>query len=329
MPEAAGPPIVIEPATAAPRPLANARLAARTMREIFRHRREIMTVHCQQLHQQSLAAGIAGRTLGKRVIVTVHGRSPRPTGIRGIAFDAVERLAARIPHDLVFVSRDLQGAFRNRGSVVPNGVPVAEIRASVSAGYALRQELGLEDAFVVIYVGRVTADKGVMTLVLGCERARGLLPQDVRLVLVGPVADTMRADLERRAAASPGSIILVGERADRWRFLGAGDVFALPSMREGLPLSLLEAMAAGRPVIASSVGDIPVVVRDRQTGLLIAPGDVEALASAIRWVAEHPAEASEMGTRAAALVARDYDDNIVWSRYRDLYGLGRAETSPS
>ncbi len=322
------PPIVVEPGTAASRPLANFRLAARTIREILRYRREIATVHCQQLHPQSLAAGLAGRALGKRVIVTVHGRSPRPAGIRGVAFDAIERLTTRVPHELVFVSKDLQRAFRNLGRVVPNGVPVAEIREKASGGGAVRLELGLGDAFVVTYVGRVTADKGVMTLVLGCERAKALLRQDIRLVLVGPIADTIRADLERRAAASRGSLILVGERADPWRFLAAGQVFALVSWREGLPLSLLEAMAAGRPVIASSVGDIPEVVRDRQTGLLVRPGDVDGLASAIRWVAEHPSEAAEMGTRAAVLVERDYDDKSVWSRYRALYRLGPAATTP-
>jgi len=320
-------PIVMEPGKGAPAPFANVRLAVRTAREVLRRRAELVAVHCQMLHSQAVAAGFVGRALGKRVLVTVHGRSPRPRGLRGFAFDAFERLALRVPHELIFVSEDLRRAFRGRGRVVPNGVPVAEIRSAAVRARQLRNELGVGNAFVVVYVGRVTLDKGILTLVLACERARATLTRDLRLIIVGPVEERIRPELERRAAASRGWLILLGERSDPYAFIALAELFALPSTREGMPLSLLEAMAAGRPVIATAVGDIPELVKDGQTGLLVAPGDLDGLASAIRWVVEHPRETGEMGARAAAVVEERYSAESVWSRYRELYTPPTPEAS--
>src|SRR3989304_4185528 len=180
------------------------------------------------------------------------GTPPGGAPSSGFPCGAPERGALRAPHELIFVSEDLRRAFRGRGRVVPNGVPVAEIRSAAFRARQLRNELGVGNAFVVVYVGRVTLDKGILTLVLACERARATLTRDLRLIIVGPVEERIRPELERRAAASRGWLILLGERSDPYAFIALAELFALPSTREGMPLSLLEAMAAGRPVIGNS-----------------------------------------------------------------------------
>jgi glycosyltransferase involved in cell wall biosynthesis len=88
-----------------------------------------------------------------------------------------------------------------------------------------------------------------------------------------------RAALE--AAAATAQVELLGERGDVPEQLAASDVFVLSSRSEGMPMSILEAMAAGLPVVASAVGGIPEIVRDGETGLLVPPGDADALAAAL------------------------------------------------
>lgn len=313
-------PIIVEPGGEARiRGIANLWLARRTARAIFRGRKRIDIVHCQQLHPQAVVASIVSRILGKRVIVTVHGRSPRPDGLRGLAFDFVERAALVLPHEVVFVSHDLRRTLGGRGFVIPNGVSVDAIRSSLAARDAVRSELGITDSHVVLYYGRVTADKGVLTLIDAFEEVRKSASSDLRLVLIGPVEERIRHELERKVSASAGAISLLGVRSNPCRYLTVAHVFVLPSLREGLPISLLEAMAAGVPVIASNVGDIPEIVKDRETGLLISPGDVGALAAAIEWVIENPEGAARMGRLGADLIARDFDFDKVWECYSAVY----------
>lgn len=147
-----------------------------------------------------------------------------------------------------------------------------------------------------VFLGRLdTRVKGLDVL---CEAVR-LLPQDLPLqvALVGP-GD--RAGV-RRQLQPPESVVLTGpvDRADVPGILRAADIYLQPSRSEGLGLSIIEAMAAGLPVIATRVGGIPEAVEDGVTGILVAPDDPRALADAIRWMLDHPAERAAMGERGA------------------------------
>src|SRR5712691_9899204 len=103
-------------------PLANVRLALRSALLLWRHRRTVDMVHCQQLHVQSVVLALLSRVLGKPVVTTVHGRSPRPRGVRGHVFVVMEQLAMRLPQRVVFVAYSLQTTFGRRGVVIPCGV---------------------------------------------------------------------------------------------------------------------------------------------------------------------------------------------------------------
>ena len=296
-------------------PESNLRLSLRSSLTLLRHR-EVQLVHCQQLHPQSIVLGLLGRILGKGVVLTVHGKSPRPDGIRGLVFDLSERLGAMLPHRLVFVAESMFVEAGGRGRVIPNGVPVASLRAIRLTRASVRRELGLDEFFVIAFVGRVTEDKGVMELLEAFQHVRASVSRPLRLVFVGPRDSSLRLNNE---GAMNQDLLFLGYRSDAARCLAAADLFILPSHREGLPLSLLEAMAMGLPVVATSVGDIPKVVSDRVTGLLVPPKDADRLTDALLWILRHESEAKRMGEAAMRLVESAYDGARAWQDYRLLY----------
>lgn len=313
-------PVVIEP-TSVPGPpgLGNVVLGLLAALAVFRDRRSVTVVHAQQLHAQSVFAGLAARILAKRLVLTVHGRSPSPRGLRGLAFRLTERAALAVANEVIFVSADLQRQFGGVGRVIPNGVPVEGIRAALPERDLVRKELHLGSDFVLLFVGRVTEDKGLRTLLSAFEAVRDG-GAAVRLLLVGPVDSGVRGEIDRVSSHSlAGTLFVLGPRDPPYRFFAAADAFVLPSHREGLPLSLLEAMAAGLPVIATRVGGIPEVV-DGSTGILIPPRDVPALKMAILRLCGHREEAAAMGERARVRIEDSFAFGSVWDSYRAIYG---------
>lgn len=198
-----------------------------------------------------------------------------------------------------------------------NAAPDDEWRRNVAGPHA---------QVLAAFLGRLgdTDTKGLDVL---CQ-AVGLLPPSYpfRAVLVGS------GDLEhlRSELRPPEAVTLLGP-VSRDRVPGvlrACDLYLQPSRKEGLGISIIEAMAAGRPVIATRVGGIPEAVEHGKTGLLIPPDDPEALAQAIRWMVEHPGERERMG-RNGAEAARRFDTAVIANQLSGIYeelveGGGRA-----
>jgi glycosyltransferase involved in cell wall biosynthesis len=103
------------------------------------------------------------------------------------------------------------------------------------------------------------------------------------------------------------------------RIYAAADMLLLPSMQDNLPNTMLEAMACGTPVIGFAIGGLPDMIRHQETGLLVAPGDVDGLTGAVRRLALGRAEAAEMGRRARELVVMECAPQIQARRYRELF----------
>jgi Glycosyltransferase len=172
----------------------------------------------------------------------------------------------------------------------------------------VRTKLHIEQSKIVLYAGTFSRTKGVEHLVRALPQIVRRHP-DVKLVLVGsgPLEPRLRGLAERLGVTD--SVVFVGRRShDQMpRLLAAADVFVLPSLNEGLPRVILEAMATGLPVVATSVGGVPELVVDGGTGLLVEPGDEEALADAVCRVLADPELAMAWGRAGREVAQREYE----------------------
>jgi glycosyltransferase involved in cell wall biosynthesis len=202
--------------------------------------------------------------------------------------------------------------------VVANGVDVAAIDAA-RPGPEVRRELGLpEEATVIGLVARLDHwGKGHKELFTAMAQIRAR--HSVHALIVG---GGRRIDEVRALAASlglAGEVHFLGQRQDVPDLLNAMDIFVLPSYSEGVSLALLEAMAAGLPVIATEVGGLPEVVTDGQTGLLIPPRDAAALAGALTRLLGDPDCARRLGANARDQVREHYSLDRLGREINAIY----------
>ena len=182
----------------------------------------------------------------------------------------------------------------------------------------------------VLFVGRVGPQKGVDVLLeaLSCARAAGA---DLRAVLVG-AAESPEAwsEASRHPLVQEGVVRLTGALGDeRIAEYQAADVFCLPTRADSLPLALLEAMAAGLPVVCSAVGAIPWVLEDGASGLLVPPGDPVALGEALLRLARDPELRRDLGARALARQKAEFDAVSAAPRLEAALGWTRASAQGS
>jgi glycosyltransferase involved in cell wall biosynthesis len=287
------------------------------------------------------------RLVGGRPFDLVHAHSPYPAvGARTVlrrpvrivytehnvwpSYHPVTRMANMLTfgrNDHVFtVSRQVQASIRVPGpfrrlppmETLYYGLdPEALKRWRPSAG-ALR-ELGIpEGTPTVCTVGNFRADKGHRYLLEAAILTRRAIP-DVRFVLVGlgPLEGEVRE--QTRRLGLDGTVLFAGFREDAPRVAGACDLFVLPSLREGLPVALLEAMAQGRPSVATRVGGIPEVLEDGRHGVLVPPADAPALAESLVALLRDPDRQERMGA-AARDRAADFDIRRSVRRMEEVYG---------
>jgi len=194
----------------------------------------------------------------------------------------------------------------------------------------LRKRLAIPpEALVVGYVGRLTCDRGVPELYAAHTVLRAQFPS-LRLVLVGDPEknDALPSDLRRSMESDP-SVLCVGLIDDVADFYQVFDVLALPSHREGFPNVVLEAQAAGKPVVSTfATGAVDAVV-DGITGILVPAGDAPTLAEALRALLANPGLRVKMGAEGRARVMKDFNPENIWSALAgEYYRLLQAKGLP-
>ncbi len=183
----------------------------------------------------------------------------------------------------------------------------------------IRQEFGIPPAAPLIgVVGRLHPQKGLPHLLNALPHTRQQLPE-TRLLIVGDgeLQDELSAQAQKLGLSDV--IIFTGARSDIPDILAALDLFVLPSLWEGLPLAVLEAMAAGLPVVATAVGGVPELVTDGETGRLVPPGDTVALAQAIIAILSQPSQSQMMGAAGQARAASDFNAATITRQLEALY----------
>jgi glycosyltransferase involved in cell wall biosynthesis len=266
------------------------------------------------VHTHTAKAGFVGRIAARLagvpvVLHTFHGHvfhsyfSPAKTQL----FLLIERFGARLSTRIITISPRLREEIvqfgvtgREQIEVIPLGFELEVFAAQARASSGFRRSLGLPpDAKLVGAVGRLVPIKNIPLLLEAAALARQEDP-DIRVVLVGD--GPLREELEARAEALGlgQAVTFAGWRRDLASVYADLDAVVISSHNEGTPASLIEAMASGRPVIATRVGGVPDLIVDGETGHLVPPGDVEALAAALLELFREP----ELTARMAELAQR-------------------------
>ncbi len=225
------------------------------------------------------------------------------------------------------VSRDLARRLRDRLNiparklqVVHNGIPLGALDQPPAANPALRACLAGESGRpIVLTVARLDAQKG-----LGYLLEAAALAPEAQFVVAGEGPERSALEAQAAALGIAGRVTLLGYRSDIADLIAACDVFVLPSLFEGLPLSVLEAMAAGRPVIATAIGGTDEAITPGETGLLVPPADPAALAGAIRALLADRPLAARLARAGRARVEAEFSAarmvREVVQVYRELLG---------
>ncbi len=259
--------------------------------------------------------GLAARWAGLAAITTRRqdralARSPRT---RFVYRSLVRRAVAISPA----VARRLLAGGVDPGRLVtiPSSVDPAQLRPRRTRA-EVRAELGLgADDFVVLTLAALVARKGVDLLLEACARTG----QPCTLLVAGEGPERARLEAQAQALGASERTRFLGAREDKAELLEACDVFALASRAEGLGVAALEAMARARPVLATRVGGLAEAVVDGRTGLLVAPGDVAALARALRSLQDDPALRARLGAAGPRRLQEGFAAEQMVAAYERLY----------
>jgi len=276
----------------------------------------------------TLALGLMRRR--PRVIYTVHGLSCSRAASARVKrlFARVERFIAHRADRVISVSEhDRQSGVEagllppGRTTSIPNGIGVG------APGQGSRLLRRADDAAEVLIVARLVPQKGIQVLL---EAARTVLQSHPRarftLAGDGPLRLELEAQAERLGISK--QVHFLGTVQDTPELLARCDLFVLPSLWEGMPLSLLEAMAAGRPAVATAVSGSAELILDEETGLLVPAGDPAALAAAMTRLLQDPEAAEAMGARARDRVRREFSLERMVESTHTLYCNLLAEREP-
>jgi sugar transferase (PEP-CTERM/EpsH1 system associated) len=282
------------------------------------------------IHTQSwsgIDAAIAKlMTRGARLVHSEHGRN-----LPYLYGEPLKRKVARrcLYHlaDAVFaISHEVRGYYCretgfpiDRVRVIPNGIDLRRIDRADRRG--VREELGIaDDDFVIGSIARLDKTKNTMTLARAFVKLQKS-GQNLRLkmLLVGDGDKKVEIESYLVEQGMRDAVIFTGISHDVPRLLGAMNLFALSSLSEGMPITVLEAMSASLPVIATNVGALPELVEDGVTGFLIDPKDDQELAERIARFYDNREMARSFGAAGRRKVEREYGLDRMLDQYRDLY----------
>jgi glycosyltransferase involved in cell wall biosynthesis len=197
--------------------------------------------------------------------------------------------------------------------VIHNGIPLSQF--SRPANFTLRNTLTMATGQpIILTTARLDKQKGHSHLL-----AAAALVREGLFVLAGNGPERIALEARARQLGVADRVIFLGHRDDIPDLMASCDLFVLPSLNEGLPLSVLEAMAAGKPVIASAIGGMDEIIMSGETGLLVPPADPASLAGAIRMLLSDSVFAQRLATAGKAYVHRKFSAETMVRRVAQIY----------
>ncbi|MFA5139629.1 MAG: glycosyltransferase family 4 protein [Elusimicrobiota bacterium] len=273
------------------------------------------------------AAAVAARLAGAKRVVFTFNNIARPVRLPWDVFDVfIDRLVAHACDVFVTASKAAEAAFVARGFSpgrvrrILNGVSSAG--GTRDAG-EVRREFGLGPALtVVVLTAFFERRKGHRVLLAALDllsKEPGFL-REAAFILVGDGPELESVRHEAAALSLPCPVLFPGYRSDARDILAAADAMVLPSIAgEDMPLAVLDAMALGKPVVASSLSGIPEQIEHGRTGLLVPPGDASGLSQALKRLLSDPGERRSMGRAGLERFKEYFTAEKAVSRYKELY----------
>jgi glycosyltransferase involved in cell wall biosynthesis len=297
--------------------LTGARRAPRLAARLHRERPDVFHAHLSWplAAKFALAAAVLARV--PAIVATIHLAPPfQPSRSSLLQLRVLSAGIGRyiaVSHDIALQLKERFHLPANKIEVVHNGVALD--RFAVAAPPGLRDELGGEDGrCIVLTCARLDAQKGHETLL----RAAVDVPE-ATFVLAGEGPERDRLEARALELGISDRVRFVGHRDDIPQLLAASDVFALPSLFEGTPLSILEAMAARRAIVACAVGGTTELLAPDRTGLLVPPADPAALAAQLRRVLRDPGLRHALGAAAYERVQQHFTIETMTTRVTRIY----------
>jgi glycosyltransferase involved in cell wall biosynthesis len=284
------------------------------------------------VHTHTSKGGFIGRLAAYTakipiIIHTVHGFAfhEQSSWFEIKIFSSLEKLASKWCDKIVTVSEfhrkwALELGIGNEEKVVaiPNGISEERVKPKKLKN-EIQKELDLEGKKVLLFTGRLAPQKGLEYLFKAVPFLTSKIKEPFVVIVVGegPLRNYLE-DLVRKLGIEQ-YIKFLGFRNDIGDLLNVSDIVILPSLWEGLSIALLEAMAAGKPIVTTTIGSNLEVVRDGESAILVPPKNPELLASAIIKLIENPELANKLATNAKYRYGKYYTENQMLEKYMDLY----------
>jgi len=293
------------------------RKAITSIRELAQ-RTGIDVVHAHG-YKADIYAFFALRASGVSLVSTCHNwlDNDRKTSFYGI----LDRLILRGYAQIVAVSEDVRqrllksGVNANKVSMIRNGI---DLRPFDRASAVVRHELGWNTYQIVGLVGRLSVEKGVDIFLHTAARVLAHCP-DTKFVVAGDGPDRAELDTLIDKLGIRDHVRMLGRCDDMPTFYASLDVMVSASRREGLPIAILEGMASRLPLVATEVGEIPTVLQDGCTGVLVPAAEPEILAAAIIELLSDPAKRERLGSAARQLVEDEFSAERMTADYLRVY----------
>ncbi len=295
-------------------------------------RREKVAVWHGHDYKSNLLGVLLKRFWPMRLVTTAHGwvqfthRTP--------LYYAIDRLSLRFYDRIICVSDDLRqtcvasGVPAARCSVIENAIDAEQFARRVPR-HELKRRLGFTPERLLIgAVGRLSDEKAFDRLIAAFDKllSSGL---DAELCIVGEGSERTRLEHQIAQLARGDRVRLAGFQSDTLDWYGAMDVYALSSLREGLPNVLLEAMAMEVPIVATDIAGVPRLINDRKNGLLVRPDDVNALSQALAELLRDPALRERLASAGRETVDTRYSFRRRMEKIRAVYDELLSETCAS
>jgi len=267
---------------------------------------------------------LASSNTGARKICTCHNWLSNDMKMK--FYELLDKLLLSKFDKVVVVSEELKREIARRGTVrdkiivINNGIDMSDGRWKIgNSRNDKRRKFGIgRNEKVIGTVGRLTPEKGHIYLLEAFKKVITVFP-DVNLVIIGdgPLRNSLK--LKAESLKLEDKVIFTGIRNDVPEMLNMMDVFVMPSLKEGMPMALLEAMASKKPVIASKVGAIPKIIKDEINGLLIEPGNIDELNKAIIELLKDEKKSNLIAENGYTRVRNDFSSRKMASEYMKVY----------